>query len=558
MSELERHIHELSNPNLRLAAIERLGASSDPAALEPLLKALGSHRGDVRAAAAKALGELRDGRALPALSASARADPYGAVAFWASVAASTMDSSEHPAPSGSPSEIMLAQARRAPMTREGARYWIARFVTDFRDRDVCPAAIEAFEALGSHAIDAAIDALLARSHSAEHFAPIGIDRICAGLVERMKRAGTDSPRCVRLLVCDHHDHPACIGAVSAFLRDATVDRRAALREITRAQAPAMQPLVVRELEAAALDEEPALADIAGDLLRARGAAVPQRAASSIRTARTPWLPRAMDPGVRALSRPLSERSVAPLLQAMSISMGGSAEVEGPRATMEKLPSSSPEWERARTTTSWRTSDIRATLVSEDEWHRHEGGGSSQTLTFDFAGEVSIAIFHGMSFYVVRGPEGLTSRAEHAFIEALLSLGWESGLSWREGHVLLSPFRASVRFLTSALSWEVLLPADEGIFCFLGSSAQVIDGMLFVWTYCEHENAGGSPFVFKLHRILEDGRLAWTRYVDLFPREHAIRSVDGRLEVRAGFTEKLGDEDKRAEWRIIDPATGLDR
>ena len=42
---------------------KRLGASRDPEAIEPLVKALGDDNGDVRIAVATALGQLGDPRA---------------------------------------------------------------------------------------------------------------------------------------------------------------------------------------------------------------------------------------------------------------------------------------------------------------------------------------------------------------------------------------------------------------------------------------------------------------------------------------------------------------
>jgi len=51
----------------RMAAAQRLGASRDPRALDPLVAALGDPNRDVRWAAIEALGELGDRRAVPAL-----------------------------------------------------------------------------------------------------------------------------------------------------------------------------------------------------------------------------------------------------------------------------------------------------------------------------------------------------------------------------------------------------------------------------------------------------------------------------------------------------------
>jgi hypothetical protein len=68
---IEALLRALKEWNVEERAAEALGKMGEPA-VEPLIRALGDENSNVRARAAWALGQLRDGQALPSLRARAR------------------------------------------------------------------------------------------------------------------------------------------------------------------------------------------------------------------------------------------------------------------------------------------------------------------------------------------------------------------------------------------------------------------------------------------------------------------------------------------------------
>jgi HEAT repeat protein len=71
----------LNDPDRRIEALDALGATRDPRAAPALIRSLTSFRADVRAAAARALGTVRDPAAHAPLAALAATDKNSTVAL---------------------------------------------------------------------------------------------------------------------------------------------------------------------------------------------------------------------------------------------------------------------------------------------------------------------------------------------------------------------------------------------------------------------------------------------------------------------------------------------
>ena len=250
------------------------------------------------------------------------------------------------------------------------------------------------------------------------------------------------------------------------------------------------------------------------------------------------------------------KRVPTLVGAVARELGIDAPLSEPRHETREEPSSQPGWTRSLTTTRWSAGGLTAALIVGGEGPEHEGGGARESLVLTFPCGAVVALGAGLSRYSIMRA-GDAAAVERVLLHALASLGWSSTpwLPWAGGRVSLDPHRPRVVFESDHAAWEVEVPASRGILVFLESSVEVQSGMLFVWTSCEHGNAGGGPFLFRLHRVLEHGAVAWTRTLDLIPRPHQLRVVDGALEVFAAWTTRLDQTDVPARWSRLDPDTG---
>jgi hypothetical protein len=83
-------------------------------------------------------------------------------------------------------------------------------------------------------------------------------------------------------------------------------------------------------------------------------------------------------------------------------------------------------------------------------------------------------------------------------------------------------------------------------------------MLLVWTDCEHVTGGGGSLLVRLHRVREDGSVAWMEDLDVVgTTAHRARLTERGLEVLAGWTFGTSGP-VPPTWRVLDPETGAPR
>ncbi|MFO0714628.1 MAG: HEAT repeat domain-containing protein [Sandaracinus sp.] len=537
---IEAWIAALGDPARRLEAIAALGASGDRAASPHLVAALGSHRGEVRAAAARALASIADPATIEALSARSRADAFGVVALWSVLALARMDA-RAPVPTPAAAE---------PGTREGARYWAARLDVDRKRPELRALADETLEVLvsfGSEACEGLLDAALARSVADLSGLEASLAR---SLAARLATGSATELLRIVSFVLDRDQawgHDVLTRAIDG---DAEPSRREQLvsqiasytREPGRTWARGL-------LERLAAGPEGAIARLAVRALSRRG----------LPAARTAPMITSGAPPPPALVPPLCTDALVPLARALARRLGHEGECEAPRTVSQTLPDPRPGWTRSRRTTTWTLGPVRLVHTEDAEEHPHEGGGCLDTATIELDRGRVISLGAGLASATIEGPDREETSA--LLDDTLDALGWVAPrwLAWAGGRVSLDPLAARVSFVQDdgGPGWSTELDASRGILQFRASRAEIVGGMLLVLTECEHANAGGGPSLFRLHRVREDGRVAWMRTLDLLERPHRVRLGARGLEVHAAWTTTL-ESTAPARWTPIDPETGSDR
>lgn len=535
--DLSKTIAALNDPDQRLAAIDALGASRDLRAGAALIGSLSSYRGDVRARAARALVTVPDPAARAPLAARVKSDTFGAVAVWALVA---LEAQGAPIPTD-----VVGHAFR---TRQGIAHWSARLVIDMRRPEMREMARAAFEALGPEALGGVADALLARSTQADALEQIELaDAVAAVLAQRVLARAPDAARAGRWLAASGRPWAERALEAAVFGDGDLLAREAALVHVASVTAGPRMYWARSVLDRAVGGDEPALARVAARLLRERGALVRAPHGALLESA-------VLRNGRGVLSPPLPEAGLRTLALAIARRMGISDELSPPTQRKEEWPAPRPGWTAGRVVTQWHLGPMTLSRMEDGEEHPHEGGGSVVTV-FLRTPDADLTLHSGLSRYMVSG-HGAAALEAH-LVAAMDELGWSATpwLPWAGGRVMLDPGRARVYFDSPERAWHVDLDASWSMWTFASSRAEVVGSLLLVWTDCEHEKGGGGAYLIRLHRLREDGTVAWMCEVDhdgKFP--HRARMTERGLEVLGNWRATDGS----VTWRVLDPETGRAR
>lgn len=531
--DLGATIAALNDPERRLAAIDALGASADVRAGAALIGSLASYRGDVRARAARALRTVHDPAARAPLIARAKSDAFGTVAVWALVALEAHGVAAPP--------DVVGHAFR---TRQGIAHWSTRLVADMRRPEMRELARSAFEALGPEAIDGIADALLGRTTTdADALEQIELaDTVAAVLARRVLLRGPDAARAGRWLAASGRPWAERALEQACFGDGDLLGREVALAHVASVTAGPRMYWARSVLERASADHEPAIARAAAGLLRARGAPAKTAHGALLESA-------VLRTGQGVLSPPLPDVGLLTLARAVARRVGIPDEPSAPTHRTEELPAPRPGWSASRALTEWRIGPMTLIRMEHGEEHPHEGGGSVVTALLRTP-EGEVMFQGGLSRYLVSGAGAVALEAHLA--AAVDELGWSATpwLPWAGGRVTLDAGRPRVYFESPERAWQVDLDASWDMLIFASSRAEVVGSLLLVWTDCEHAKGGGY-FLVRLHRVREDGRVAWMCEVDAKAGlAHRARVTERGLEVFAGWST-----DGPGAWRVLDPETG---
>jgi hypothetical protein len=373
----------------RAATIDAIRPRAD--ALDALLRLLRDSRGDVRAGAAIAIGQLGLVGGLDALDRVARQDTFGAVAFRAAESARS---------------LRTATGRTDTPAPRPSSEWIGRLVNDLGHAELRADAALALSEIG----DAALGAWLA-----------------SGPIEPKTNALLGSERVTALLVAHARAHVADAAiVVSRAARDR--DPRA----LAWIAAPS-EPVEIRMALAAHLEQVPG--DRARELLEtlvdSAEPAVVRRAAIALMTRgeRVPLapVPRPADAPLTTW-RTLEQAQWLAILRAIpgdAFTPAWSDEVHGPRRDLRALPSTKPGWTHEISTERWDRGQATLTITTDAEWHPHAGGGAQVEVTLALPGGIRATTTQGSTELRVDAPTGSIDHARALLASVLDALGWRS-------------------------------------------------------------------------------------------------------------------------------------